>query len=97
MDPKPRKTPVRSCISCRTAGDKRALLRFVRDAQGEVSLDPSGKAPGRGAYVCPNMDCFKDARRKHRLNSALKVALTDDDYARLEDEFQSFVVKTDER
>ena len=75
MQSKPRKTPVRSCIVCRKTGDKTQLVRFVRDAQGQVSLDPSGKAPGRGAYVCPDGDCFKDACRKRRLSTALKVTL----------------------
>ena len=80
---KARKTPLRTCIGCNTARDKRDLVRVVRDAEGHVHVDPTGKAPGRGAYVCANAECFETAVRRKRLDPALKVRLREDDYDRL--------------
>ena len=49
---KPKKTPMRMCVGCREMKPKRELIRVVRSPDGAVSLDPVGKKPGRGAYVC---------------------------------------------
>ena len=59
---KVKKIPQRQCVGCREMKDKRALIRAVKSPQGEVSLDFTGKKPGRGAYVCPNSECLKRAR-----------------------------------
>ena len=58
---KVKKIPQRQCVGCREMKDKRALIRAVKSPQGEVSLDFTGKKPGRGAYVCPNSECLKRA------------------------------------
>lgn len=60
---KVKKIPQRQCVGCREMKDKRALIRAVKSPQGEVSLDFTGKKPGRGAYVCPNSECLKRARQ----------------------------------
>ena len=49
---KVKKIPQRQCVGCREMKEKTALLRIVRNAQGEISFDRIGKAPGRGAYIC---------------------------------------------
>lgn len=72
-----RHVPVRTCVACRSAGDKRALLRVVRAPDGCVSYDASGKANGRGSYVCANVDCIALARKKGSLGRALKSSLPD--------------------
>ena len=69
-------------IACSQQESKGSLRRFVRDAEGAVSFDPTGRAAGRGAYVC-SMECFQDARKGRRLERALRVKLTEDDYDRL--------------
>ena len=79
---RPRKTPQRTCIACRTTGDKRALVRIVRTPAG-VEVDVSGKKPGRGAYICYQPKCWQEALRKGRLDAALKTRLTADDKLRL--------------
>ena len=79
-----RKTPVRTCIGCRGATDKRELIRIVRAPDGHVDVDATGKANGRGAYVCADPECYTNARIRRRLDQALKVRLEDDDYARLQ-------------
>ena len=51
-----KKIPQRQCMGCRERKAKRELIRVVRGPEGTVSLDFSGKAPGRGAYLCPNAE-----------------------------------------
>ena len=86
---KPRKPHLRSCVACRTSGEKRALVRFVRLTSGEVLCDPTGRQAGRGAYLCGEKQCFDRARKGHLLDRALKTKLSDADYQRLEREIAS--------
>lgn len=88
---KVRKTPLRTCIGCGTGSDKRALVRFVRTPEGDVSVDETGKANGRGAYLCATPECFDAAVRRKRLDSALRVHLKEDDIDRLRREFAQVV------
>jgi predicted RNA-binding protein YlxR (DUF448 family) len=80
---RPRKPAIRTCTGCGTSTDKREIVRFVRTPDGTVELDVTGKANGRGAYVCARLDCFETAVRKRRLSSSLRVHLTEDDMDRL--------------
>lgn len=82
-----RKQPVRTCIGCGLSTDKRDLVRVVRSPEGDVELDVSGKANGRGAYVCARDECFETAVRKRKINAALRVSLKDDDVDRLKRDF----------
>ena len=68
---KVKKIPQRQCVGCREMKDKRALIRAVKSPQGEVSLDFTGRKPGRGAYVCPNSECLKRARKSRALDTAI--------------------------
>ncbi len=70
---RPKHVPIRTCVACRTSGDKRGLLRVVRDSEGIVHFDPTGKANGRGAYVCANESCISLAEKKHSLGRSLKA------------------------
>lgn len=69
------KKPERLCVTCRQMKPKEALLRVVA-FEGQVLPDPTGKAPGRGAYVCRTGTCFQAALREGRLQRSLRVALT---------------------
>ena len=71
----PRKIPMRMCVGCREMKEKKSLIRVVRSPEGEVSLDPVGKKPGRGAYVCRSADCLKRAIRQKQLERQLDVTL----------------------
>ncbi len=86
---KARKTPQRTCIACATGDEKRDLVRFVRSSDGDVVVDVTGRANGRGAYVCANMECFETAVTRRRLNAALRVNLREDDTDRLRREFEA--------
>lgn len=83
MPPKPRKIPMRMCVGCREMKPKKELLRAVRSPQGEVSLDPTGKKPGRGAYCCYNADCLRCALKQGQLDRQLEVRLSDEVNAEL--------------
>jgi len=69
---KQRKVPMRTCVGCRTTRPKRELIRIVRDPQGELHVDGTGKLSGRGAYICPSAECFDAAVKGKRLEKALE-------------------------
>ncbi len=71
-----RRTPLRSCVSCRQVHDKRTLIRLVKASSGKVEVDRTGKKPGRGAYVCLERACWDEAFKKDRLERALRTKIT---------------------
>jgi uncharacterized protein len=71
----PRRAPQRTCVACRTTRDKRDLLRVVRAPDGSVSFDASGKAAGRGAYLCADGSCWSVALKKSSIERALSAPL----------------------
>ncbi|MBS6546234.1 MAG: YlxR family protein [Clostridiaceae bacterium] len=79
-----RKIPMRQCLGCRTMFPKRELIRVVRSPEGELSLDFKGKAPGRGAYLCPNPECLKKARKARAIERAFSVSVPEEVYEALE-------------
>ncbi|MDO5378874.1 MAG: YlxR family protein [Clostridia bacterium] len=83
---KTRKIPMRMCVGCREMKEKRSLLRIVKPAEGEVSFDPVGKAPGRGAYICRSQQCLDKAVRQRQLERALETKIDEAVYARLREE-----------
>ena len=83
-----KKIPQRQCMGCRERKEKRELIRVVRAPDGSVNLDFRGKAPGRGAYICPDMACLKKALRSKALDRSLEVTIPEEIYARLEQEME---------
>ena len=84
-----KKIPQRQCMGCRARKAKRELIRVVRGTDGSVSLDFSGKAPGRGAYICPDPECLKKALRSKALDRSLEVTIPEEVYGRLEKEMEN--------
>lgn len=80
-----RKVPMRTCVGCRTSRPKRELVRVVRTPDGDVTVDPTGKLSGRGAYVCPDVRCLERALKAKRLERALQRPIPDDVRRRLAD------------
>lgn len=78
-----KKIPMRQCTGCREMRPKRELIRVVRSPQGEIGLDFKGKAPGRGAYVCPKDECLKKALKTNALDRALDTRIPEEIMARL--------------
>ena len=64
--------PIRTCIGCRDKLPKNNLLRFVRDAKGNLQTDPTGKLPGRGAYVCQSQACINVTFKSQKINAHLR-------------------------
>ena len=81
-----KKIPQRQCMGCRERKAKKEMIRVVRGTDGTVSLDFSGKLNGRGAYLCPDPECLKKARRAKSLERSLEVPIPEEVYDRLEKE-----------
>ena len=84
----PKKLPMRQCVGCREMRPKKELIRVVKSPEGEVSLDFKGKKPGRGAYVCPDPQCLKRARKSKALERAFAQAIPPEVYERLEEQMK---------
>lgn len=72
-----KKVPIRKCVGCQERQEKRNLLRIVHSPEGEFSVDPTGKKPGRGAYICPNIECLEKAIKNKGLERSFKMAIDD--------------------
>ena len=84
MPVKPRKIPMRMCVGCREMKPKVKLLRVVKPQEGEAHIDRTGKSPGRGAYICPQVECFRKARKSRALERALDAKIDEAVFAQLE-------------
>ncbi|MPM82479.1 hypothetical protein SDC9_129540 [bioreactor metagenome] len=73
----------RTCIGCHSESPKRTLVRVVRSPDGIVTIDQSGKKPGRGAYLCLNRECIELARKKKALSRALRCEVDEKIYDEL--------------
>lgn len=83
-----KKIPQRQCLGCREMKAKREMIRVVRSPEGEVSLDFKGKKPGRGAYLCPDTQCLKKARKTKALERAFSLPIPDQVYDELEKQLE---------
>lgn len=81
--PRPKHIPLRTCVACRDTSAKRQLVRVVRQPNGTVKVDPTGKANGRGAYLCARRACWEKALKHALLDRALKTSLSAEDQALL--------------
>lgn len=86
---KQKKIPLRKCNGCGEQKDKRELVRIVKNADGEISLDLTGKAAGRGAYICPDAECLKKARKAKRIEKAFECAVPSEVYDKLEEQLKN--------
>lgn len=84
-----RKTPIRTCVACRTERPKKELARVVRTAEGTLLWDPSGKVPGRGAYLCHALACLDLALKRKSLERALGASPSPDQVERLRQQFSA--------
>lgn len=81
-----KKVPMRQCTGCREMKNKREMIRVIRTAENEICIDATGRKNGRGAYICPNMDCLKMAMKNRGLERSLKTAIPESVYQQLEEE-----------
>ena len=77
---------LRMCVACRQMKDKRSLIRVVKDKEGNISIDETGKKNGRGAYVCKDADCFAKLKKQKSLNKAFKCNIDDEILSQIEED-----------
>lgn len=80
---KQKKIPQRLCLGCNISKDKRELIRVVKTKEGDIFLDKTGKANGRGAYICNNSDCLEKAIKAKRISRALSCEIPEQIYNQL--------------
>ena len=83
---KQKSIPLRKCTGCQEMKDKRTLVRVVRSENGEFSVDFTGKKPGRGAYICPNLECLEKAKKSKGLERSFKTPVPAEVYEKLREE-----------
>jgi len=77
---KKRKIPLRKCVACNENKPKNELIRIVKDKEGNIEVDLTGKMNGRGAYICPDDECFIKAKQSKILEKTLKTHISDEIY-----------------
>lgn len=83
---KTKKIPMRLCLGCNEMKPKKEMIRVVRSAEGEISLDLTGKKSGRGAYICKDVECFNKARKAKRFEKSFSCRIEQEVYEVMENE-----------
>lgn len=86
---KTKKTPMRVCIGCGEMKPKKELIRIVKSKEGEISLDLTGKKSGRGAYICKDLKCLKQARKSRKLERSFSCQISNEIYDGMESELKN--------
>lgn len=89
-----KKVPMRKCTGCNEMKEKKQLVRIVKapdtaEHNGEISVDLTGKKPGRGAYICSSLDCLAKAKKGRRLERAFSCKIPDEVYQQLTEELSA--------
>lgn len=84
-----KKDPLRQCVGCGEAKSKKELMRVIKTAEGEISLDFTGKKNGRGAYLCKSKLCLQQARKNKGLERSFKMSIPKEIYDSLEKEYDA--------
>ena len=75
--------PQRTCIGCNSKKDKNELIRIVKNKDGIISIDRTGKAQGRGAYICDSIECLEKAIKSKKLERTFETKISEDVYENL--------------
>lgn len=78
-----KKIPQRTCIGCKEKKDKKDLIRIVKDKDGNITLDRTGRANGRGAYICDNIQCLEKAIKTNALARTFEMNIDETVYDEL--------------
>lgn len=81
-----KKVPLRQCVGCGEMKNKKEMIRILKTAEGDFVLDATGRKNGRGAYLCPDMECFQKAVKNRGLERSFKMAIPKEVYETLEKE-----------
>ncbi len=85
-----KKVPMRQCVGCGEMKGKKDLIRILKTQEGEILVDATGRKNGRGAYICPDIECFQKARKSKGLERSFKMAISSEIYENLEKEMSQF-------
>lgn len=80
-------TPLRTCVVCKKLLPKKEMLRIVKTKDGEVEIDKTNKASGRGAYICDSLECITKCINKKLLNKSFKMAISEDIYNKILEDY----------
>ena len=80
-----KKIPLRKCVACGEQKPKKELVRVVKTSEGEVKMDITGKINGRGAYICPTIECLDNAIKGKKISRSLETEISDEVYRSLKD------------
>lgn len=83
---KTRKIPLRKCIGCNQQFNKKDMIRIVKNKENEFSIDLTGKANGRGAYICKSIECFNKAKKKDSFSRVFDMKMPEKIYEELKKE-----------
>lgn len=75
-----KRLPQRTCIGCNTKKDKKDLIRIVKNKNGEINVDPTGKMDGRGTYICKQEECLNKAIKNKRMSRTFEMEISDGIY-----------------
>jgi predicted RNA-binding protein YlxR (DUF448 family) len=79
---------MRMCLGCQEMKPKKELIRIVKNNENEISVDFTGKKPGRGAYICKNVTCFDKARKGKKIEKAFESSISGDIYDILREQLE---------
>ncbi len=78
-----KKQPQRTCMGCNAKKDKKDLIRIVKNKNGQITIDKTGKLEGRGAYICDNKDCLEKIIKSKRLERVFDMQISNEIYESL--------------
>ena len=84
-----KKIPLRQCIGCGEMKSKKEMIRVIKTAEDEIMLDATGRKNGRGAYLCPSMECLKKAVKGKGLERSFKMPIEKSVYDKLAKELEN--------
>lgn len=82
-----KKEPIRMCIACRSEVPKKQMIRIVKNKEGEIFIDRTGKAQGRGAYICDNLECIEKCIKQRALNRTFSMEIDKEIYEKLKGDY----------
>lgn len=85
---KQKKIPLRMCLGCQVMKPKKELIRIVKNKENEISVDFTGRKPGRGAYICKSTECLSKAVKAKRLERAFETTISEDIYGTLKEQLE---------
>ncbi len=85
---KQKKIPMRMCLGCQEMKPKKELVRIVKNKDNDIFVDTIGKKPGRGAYICNNIECLEKVKKGKKLERAFETFIDEEIYNELKKQLE---------